>query len=200
MSKERYETDGVPERLRPTTVETLPVEELYVIAVDPYIGLQDVVYIDKTQANGRGRLVVDGRQPVESFEVADLSEGEVIVLMKVWVQTSEGDLREGIVADCRQYNGQFDLVDGAQEIDFTDQEVAWEALDDRQHQVVISAVIDNDDDGKAKVWGDSAFYDAAMYMADVIDGGYVDSSAVKPVKSKNKSEKKKTKKSKKSKG
>lgn len=65
MSKERYETDGVPERLRQTTVETLPVEKLYVIAVDPYIGLQDVVYIDKTQANGRGRLVVDGRQPVE---------------------------------------------------------------------------------------------------------------------------------------
>ena len=105
MSKERYETDGVPERLWQITVETLPVEELYVIAVDPYIGLQDVVYIDKTRANGGGRLVVDGRQPVESFEGADLSKNEAIILMKVWVQTSEGDLREGIVADCRQYNG-----------------------------------------------------------------------------------------------
>lgn len=199
MSKERYETDGVPERLRPTTVETLPVEELYVIAVDPYIGLQDVVYIDKTQANGRGRLVVDGRQPVESFEVADLSKDGAIILMKVWLSTSDGDVIEGVVADCRRYSGELDVVDGMREVDFTDQEEAWEALDDQQHQVVISAVIDNDDDGKVKVWGDSAFYDAAMYMANAVDGGYVDSSAVKPVKSKNKSKNKKTKKSKKSK-
>lgn len=200
MSKERYETDGVPERLRPTTVETLPVEELYVIAVDPYIGLQDVVYIDKTQANGRGRLVVDGRQPVESFEVADLSEGEVIVLMKVWLSTSDGDVIEGVVADCRRYSGELDVVDGMREVDFTDQEEAWEALDDQQHQVVISAVIDNDDDGEAKVWGDSVFYDAAMYMANTVDGDYTDSSAAKSVESNNKSKKKKTKKSKKSKG
>ena len=54
MSKERYETDGVPEHLRQITVETLPVEKLYAIAVDPYMGLQDVVYIDKTRANGGG--------------------------------------------------------------------------------------------------------------------------------------------------
>lgn len=200
MSKERYETDGVPERLRQTTVETLLVEELYVIAVDPYIGLQDVVYIDKTQANGRGGLVVDGRQPVESFEVADLSEGKVIVLMKVWLSTSDGDVIEGVVADCRRYSGELDVVDGMREVDFTDQEEAWEELDYQRHQVVISAVIDNDDDGKAKVWGDSAFYDVAMYMADVVDGYYTDHSAAKPVKSNNKSKKKKTKKSKKPKG
>ena len=60
-------------------------------------------------------------------------------------------------------------------------------------------MIDNGDDGKVKVWGDSVFYDAAMYMANTVDGGYVDSSAVKPVEPKNKSKKKKTKKSKKSK-
>lgn len=44
------------------------------------------------------------------------------------------------------------------------------------------------------------FYDAAMYMADVVDKDYIDYSAAKPVKSKNKSKNKKTKKSKKSKG
>ena len=66
------------------------------------------------------------------------------------------------MADCRQYDGQFDLVDGAQEIDFTDQEEAWDILEVRQHQVVISAVVDNDSNGKTKVWGDPAFYDAAI--------------------------------------
>ena len=81
----------------------------------------------------------------------------------------KGGLRQGVVADCRQYDGQFDLVDGAQEIDFTDQEEAWDILEVRQHQVVISAVVDNDSNGKTKVWGDPAFYDAAIHMAKLIN-------------------------------
>ena len=105
-----------------------------------------------------------------------------------------------IVADCRWYNGRFDVVDGTKEIDFTDQEEAWEELDSRQHQVIIAAVVDYDENGDIAVWGDPVFYDAAMYIADVIDRDCIDYSAAKPVKSKNKSKNKKTKKSKRSKG
>ena len=132
MPNKKYEADGVPERLRQITVETLPVEAPYIPDLDPYTELQEV-------------------------------------LMSVWVQGDEGGLRQGVVADCRQYDGQFDLVDGAQEIDFTDQEEAWDILEVRQHQVVISAVVDNDSNGKTKVWGDPAFYDAAIHMAKLIN-------------------------------
>ena len=66
--------------------------------------------------------------------------------------------------------------------------------------MIIAAVVDYDENGEIAVWGDPMFYDAAMYMADVIDRDYIDYSAAKPVKPKNKSKKKKTKKSKRSKG
>ena len=66
--------------------------------------------------------------------------------------------------------------------------------------MIIAAVVDYDENGDIAVWGDPMFYDAAMYIADVIDRDCIDYSAIKPVKSKNKSKNKKTKKSKKSKG
>lgn len=116
------------------------------------------------------------------------------------MQDDKGELQQGIVADCRWYNGRFDVVDGTKEIDFTDQEEAWEELDSRQHQVIIAAVVDYDENGDIAVWGDPVFYDAAVRMADIIDEDYIYYSAVKPVKLKNKSKNKKTKKSKKSKG
>ena len=154
------------------------------------------MYVDKIQ----NRLVVDARQPVKPLEVVELSDDETVIFTSVWVQDDKGELQQGIVADCRWYNGRFDVVDGTKEIDFTDQEEAWEELDSRQHQVIIAAVVDYDENGDIAVWGDPMFYDAAMYMASVVDGDYVDYSAIKPVKSKNKSKNKKTKKSKRSKG
>ena len=60
-------------------------------------------------------------------------------------------------------------MDGERDIDFTEQEEAWSEIDTRQHQVVISAVIDNDSEGEVRVWGDSVFCDAAMYMAELVD-------------------------------
>ena len=39
----------------------------------------------------------------------------------------------------------------------------WETLDDQANKLVISAVIDVED-GQVKIWGDSAFFDAAVYM------------------------------------
>ncbi len=196
MPNKKHETDGVPERLRQITIETLPVEIPYVLDIESFVEPQEVMYIDKTQ----DRLVVDARQPVKPLEVVELSDDETVIFMSAWVQDDKGELQQGVVVDCRWYNGRFDVVDGTKEIDFTDQEEAWEELDSRQHQVIIAAVVDYDENGEIAVWGDPVFYDAAMYMADVIDRDYIDYSAAKLVKPKNKSKKKKTKKSKKSKG
>ena len=49
MPNERYEADGVPERLRQITIETLPVERPYVIDIEPFVEPQEVMYTDKTQ-------------------------------------------------------------------------------------------------------------------------------------------------------
>jgi len=200
VSNKNYETGGVPERLRQITIETLPVETPCELDIESFVESQEVVYIDKTQAGGMGRLAVDGRQPVKPLEVVDPSDDETVIFTSVWVRNDKGELQQGIVADCRWYNGQFDIVDGAKEVDFTDQEEAWEELDGRQHQVIIAAVVDYNENGEIAVWGDPVFYDAAVRMADIIDEDYIYYSAVKPVKSKNKSKNKKTKKSKKSKG
>lgn len=196
MPNKKHETDGVPERLRQITIEALPVEIPYVLDIEPFVELQEVMYIDKAQ----DRLAVDARQPVKPFEVVDPSDNETVIFTSVWVRNDKGELQQGIVADCRWYNGRFDVVDGTKEIDFTDQEEAWEELDSRQNQVIIAAVVDYNESGEIAVWGDPVFYDAAMYIADVIDRDYIDYSAAKPVKSKNKSKNKKSKKSKKSKG
>lgn len=196
MSNKNYETGGVPERLRQITIETLPIEIPYVLNIEPFVEPQEVMYIDKAQ----DRLAVDVRQPVKPLEVVELSDDETVIFTSVWVQDDKGELQQGIVADCRWHNGRFDVVDETKEIDFTDQEEAWEEIDSRQHQVIIAAVVDYDENGEIAVWGDPMFYDAAMYMADVIDRDCIDYSAAKPVKSKNKSKNKKTKKSKRSKG
>ena len=196
MSNKNYETGGVPERLRQITIETLPVETPCTLDIESFVEPQEVMYIDKAQ----DRLAVDVRQPVKPLEVVELSDDETVIFTRVWVQDDKGELQQGIVADCRWYNGRFDVVDGTKEIDFTDQEEAWEELDSRQHQVMIAAVVDYDENGDIAVWGDPMFYDAAMYIADVIDRDCIDYSAAKLVKPKSKSKKKKTKKSKKSKG
>lgn len=169
MPNKKYETGGVPERLRQITVETLPVEVPYIPDIDPYTELPEVIYIDKTQANGMGRLAMDGRQLVKLMDMDKLPAKGTVILMNMLVRADEGGLRQGIVADCRRYSGTFDVVDGLKEIDFTEQEEAWSEIDARQHQVVISAVIDNDSEGEVRVWGDSVFYDAAMYMVELVD-------------------------------
>ena len=197
MPNKKYETDGVPERLRQITVETLPVEVPYVPDLDPYTELQEVLYIDKTQADGMGRLAVDGRQSMKPLDMDKLPDKGTVVLMSIWVQSDEGGLRPGVVADCRQYDGQFDLVDGTQEINFTDQEEAWDMLEVQQHQVVISAVVDHDSNGKTKVWGDPAFYDAALHMAKLVNKeSKKHATAEAGAKKQNKKSHKKSKKSK----
>ena len=87
------------------------------------------------------------------------------------MQDSKGELREYIIADCRHYDGQFEVSADDSEIDFTDQETAWGEIDYQQHRVVISAVIDDGDgDGdKIRVWGDSNLYDVAICMAGMVD-------------------------------
>ncbi len=94
MPNERYETDGVPERLRQITIETLPVERPYVIDIEPFVEPQEVMYIDKTQ----DRLVVDARQPVKPLEVVELSDDETVIFTSVWVQDDKGELQQGIMA------------------------------------------------------------------------------------------------------
>ena len=47
----------------------------------------------------------------------------------------------------------------------------WETLDDQANKLVISAVIDVED-GQVKIWGDSAFFDAAVYMTKLVSSKY----------------------------
>lgn len=192
MSRIGYEGEGVPDRLQNKTIETMFPDTFYVPAVDSFTGINEVFYIDKNQASGLGRLVVDGRQDLRLVEPAD-SLDEMVVLMKVWVQNDEGELNQYIIADCRHYDGQFEVSADDPEVDFTDQETAWGEIDYRQHQVVISAVIDDEDededeDGdKIRVWGDSNLYDAAIYMSEMVDelfdGGASAESAEDPEES-----------------
>jgi hypothetical protein len=195
MSNKKYETDGVPERLRQITAETLPVEVPHILDIDPYTKPQDIIYIDKTQADGMGRLVVDGRQSMTPLDTTGLPDEGTVILMSVWVRTDEGDLRQGVVADCRHYTGVFDVVD-EEEVDFTDQEEAWGELDSEQHKVIIAAVIDYNENREIAVWGDPVFCEAAICMANMIDKDHRYSSPTKSVELKNKpKDKKKSKKS-----
>lgn len=170
MSRKGYEGEGIPDRLQNKTIETMFPDTFYVPAVDSFTGMNEVFYIDKNQASGLGRLVVDGRQDLRLVKPTD-SLDEMVVLMKVWVQNDEGELNQYIIADCRHYYGQFEVSADDSEVDFTDQETVWDEIDYRQHQVVISAVIDDEDgDGdKIRVWGDSNLYDAAIYMSEMVD-------------------------------
>ena len=49
MPNKKHETDGVPERLRQITIETLPIEIPYVLDIEPFVEPQEVMYVDKTQ-------------------------------------------------------------------------------------------------------------------------------------------------------
>ena len=168
MSRIGYEGEGVPDRLQNKTIETMFPDTLYVPAVDSFTDMNEIFYIDKNQASGLGRLVVDGRQDLRLVE-SDDSLDEMVVLMKVWVQDSKGELREYIIADCRYCDDQFDLIGDDSEVDFTDQETAWGEIDYMQHRVTVSAVIDNIDKGKIGVWGDPDLNDTAIHMARVVD-------------------------------
>lgn len=79
MPNKKHETDGVPERLRQITIETLPVETPCELDIESFVEPQEVVYIDKTQAGGMGRLAVDARQPVKPLEVVELSDDETVI-------------------------------------------------------------------------------------------------------------------------
>lgn len=96
MPKKKYETDGVPERLRQITIETLSVERPYVIDIEPFVEPQEVMYVDKIQ----DRLAVDARQPVKPLEVVELSDDETVIFMSAWVQDDKGELQQGVVVDC----------------------------------------------------------------------------------------------------
>lgn len=156
MSRIGYEGEGVPDRLQNKTIETMFPDTLYVPAVDSFTDMNEIFYIDKNQASGLGRLVVDGRQDLRLVE-SDDSLDEMVVLMKVWVQDSKGELREYIIADCRYCDDQFDLIGDDSEVDFTDQETAWGEIDYMQHRVTVSAVIDSIDKGKIGVWAIQIF-------------------------------------------
>ena len=124
-----------------------------------------MLYIDKTQAGGLGRLAIDKRCAVKALDKIDPADFNSVILMKAYVQDGD-NLCCGVIADCRFYKGSFG-VDSGKEIDFTDQEEMWETLDDQANKLVISAVIDVED-GQVKIWGDSAFFDAAVYMTKLV--------------------------------
>ena len=160
---------GVPERLRQVTVETLPVEELYVLDIDSYIDPQEVICIDAT----RSTLMINKYQSLKPFSDVKEFDDRTIIFMLAWVSTSEGGVQQGLIADCRSYEGRFDVVDLEKQVDFSDQESAWGELDLRRNQVPIVGVIDDpEDDGTVKFWGDEAFRDAALYVASQVDAAH----------------------------
>ena len=180
MSKEQYFGDGIPDRLRQISVEGMLIEKLYIpdtVMDDSELSdlgdevefNNDAIYVDKTQAGGLGRLAIDKRCAVKALDKIDPADFNSVILMKAYVQDGD-NLRCGVIADCRFYKGSFG-VDSGKEIDFTDQEEMWETLDDQANKLVISAVIDVED-GQVKIWGDSVFFDAAVYMTKLVSDKY----------------------------
>jgi len=105
-----------------------------------------------------------------------LSTSNLVVLMSVWQRNDQGDLCRGIIADCRFYSGRFDAEYGDREIDDCD------GIDDeiynKDDEQVISAVIDYGDDEEVKIWGDPTFFDAARYMAGLVDNESIENNGV----------------------
>ena len=181
MPKEQYFGDGIPDRLQRTSVEGMLIEKLYIpdtvmddselsdLGDEVELDDDDAIYVDKTQAGGLGRLAIDKRCAVKALDKIDPADFNSVILMKAYVQDGD-NLCCGVIADCRFYKGSFG-VDSGKEIDFTDQEEMWETLDDQANKLVISAVIDVED-GQVKIWGDSAFFDAAVYMTKLVSDKY----------------------------
>ena len=163
------EYDGIPNRLRQVTAETMSPEVLYTLDTYPDVSPQDVMYIDESRAEGNGRLIISKGQSVKLLEEANLSTPNLVVLMSVWQRNDQGDLYRGIIADCRFYSGRFDVQygDGINDEFYNN--------DDEQ---VISAVIDYGYNGEVKIWGDPTFFDAARYMAGLVDNESIENDRV----------------------
>ena len=166
--------NGVPDRLRQVTAETMSPEVLYTLDTYSDVSPQDVMYIDESRAEGRGRLIISKGQFVKLLEKADLSTSNLVVLMSVWQRNDQGDLCCGIIADCRFYSGRFDVEYGDEEIEFEIDDEIYNK-DDEQ---VIFAVIDYGDDREVKIWGDPTFFDAARYMAGLVDNESIEKDGV----------------------
>ena len=166
--------NGVPDRLRQVTAETMSPEALYTLDTYSDVSPQDVIYIDESRAEGSGRLIISKGQSVKLLEEADLSTSDLVILMSVWQRNDQGDLCRGIVADCRFYSGRFDAEYGDEEIEFEIDDEIYNK-DDEQ---VISAVIDYGDDEEVKIWGDPTFFDAARYMAGLVDNESIEKNEV----------------------
>ena len=161
------EYNGIPNRLRQVTAETMSPEVLYTLDTYPDVSPQDVMYIDESRAGGNGRLIISKGQSVKLLEEANLSTLNLVVLMSVWQRNDQGDLYRGIIADCRFYSGRFDVEYGDEEID--DYDGIGDEFYNKDDEQVISAVIDYGDDREVKIWGDPTFFDAARYMAGLVD-------------------------------
>ena len=161
--------NGVPDRLRQVTAETMSPEVLYTLDTYSDVSPQDVMYIDESRAEGSGRLIISKGQSVKLLEEADLSTSDLVILMSVWQRNDQGDLCRGIIADCRFYSGRFDVEygDGINDEFYNN--------DDEQ---VIPAVIDYGYNGEVKIWGDPTFFDAARYMAGLVDNESIEKNEV----------------------
>ena len=170
------EYNGIPNRLRQVTAETMSPETLYTLDTYPDVSPQDVMYIDESRAEGSGRLIISKGQSVKLLEEADLPTSDLVILMSVWQRNDQGDLCRGIVADCRFYSGRFDVEYGDEEIN------DYDGIDDeiynKDDEQVISAVIDYGDDEEVKIWGDPTFFDAARYMAGLVDNESIEKNEV----------------------
>ena len=166
--------NGVPDRLRRVTAETMSPEVLYTLDTYSDVSPQDVIYIDESRAEGSGRLIISKGQSVKLLKEADSSTSNLVVLMSVWQKNDQGDLCRGIIADCRFYSGRFDVEYGDGEIEFEIDDEIYNK-DDEQ---VISAVIDYGDDEEVKIWGDPTFFDAARYMAGLVDNESIEKNGV----------------------
>ena len=164
--------NGVPDRLRQVTAETMSPEALYTLDTYSDVSPQDVMYIDESRAEGSGRLIISKGQSVKLLEEADLSTSNLVVLMSVWQRNDQGDLCRGIIADCRFYSGRFDAEYGDEEID------DYDGIYNKDDEQVISAVVDYGDDEEVKIWGDPTFFDAARYMAGLVDNEPIEKNGV----------------------
>lgn len=147
-------------------------EALYTLDTYSDVSPQDVMCIDESRAEGSGRLIISKGQSVKLLEEADLSTSNLVVLMSVWQRNDQGDLCRGIIADCRFYSGRFDAEYGDEEID------DYDGIYNKDDEQVISAVVDYGDDEEVKIWGDPTFFDAARYMAGLVDNEPIEKNGV----------------------
>lgn len=151
------------DRLEQKTIETMTVDEPYVVVPARFSGLEDVVWID--EVDGVKALAIERSESVKLLEAEDYESGDdVMIIMRTWNVNESGEIIEGLVADVRGVRATFDRFDSRNEIDKADDtEELWNAIKVDREKMRIVAIVDSDEAGDV-YYGDPAFKLAAEHL------------------------------------